>query len=79
MLCERCLYSPSSELQVRSYVGLAEGIVGSCVSVCFIIGFVVLNMPLIWIWVCWGLGIMAYNSYCIYDCVPVFGGVTRHH
>ncbi|KAK4303782.1 hypothetical protein Pmani_024236 [Petrolisthes manimaculis] len=55
------------ELQVRSYVGLGEGIVGSCVSICLIVGFVFLNLPLIWIWVVWGLGIMSYNAYCIYD------------
>lgn len=55
------------DLEVRSYVGLVEGIVGTIAGICFIIGFAVLNLPLIWTWVLWALGISAYNAYCVYD------------
>ncbi|XP_071537333.1 uncharacterized protein [Panulirus ornatus] len=55
------------ELQVRTYIGLTEGILGTIVSLCLIIGFASPYLPLIWIWVAWGLGISSYNAYCIYD------------
>ncbi|XP_042882820.1 uncharacterized protein LOC122259900 [Penaeus japonicus] len=55
------------DLEVRSYVGLAEGILGTAVSVCFAIGFGAPAIGLIWVWVVWALGITGYNSYCIYD------------
>ncbi|KAK8406440.1 hypothetical protein O3P69_007243 [Scylla paramamosain] len=55
------------ELLVRSYVGLVEGIIGTVSAICFIIGFAVINLPLIWMWVVWALGISSYNAYCIYD------------
>nr|XP_045625812.1 uncharacterized protein LOC123775059 isoform X1 [Procambarus clarkii] len=55
------------ELEVRTYIGLAEGILGTIVSICLIIGFASPYIPLIWTWVVWALGISAYNAYCIYD------------
>ncbi|KAG0730366.1 hypothetical protein GWK47_028405 [Chionoecetes opilio] len=56
-----------AELEVRSYVGLVEGIVATVAGICFIIGFALINLPLIWTWVVWALGITSYNAYCIYD------------
>lgn len=64
------------ELEVRSYVGLAEGIVGTIVGICFIIGFAVINLPLIWIWVVWALGISSYNAYCVYDYYTTIQDIT---
>ncbi|ROT78648.1 uncharacterized protein [Penaeus vannamei] len=55
------------DLEVRSYIGLAEGILGTAVSVCFAIGFGAPSVALIWLWEAWALGISGYNSYCIYD------------
>ncbi|XP_042236619.1 uncharacterized protein LOC121875931 [Homarus americanus] len=55
------------ELEVRTYIGLVEGILGIIVSVCLIIGFANPYLPLVWIWTVWALGISAYNSYCTYD------------
>lgn len=59
-----CYYD---ELEVRSYVGIAEGIVGMITGICLINGFIFVIVPLMWVWVVWALGITAYNAYCIYD------------
>nr|XP_053640324.1 uncharacterized protein LOC128694283 isoform X1 [Cherax quadricarinatus] len=55
------------ELETRTYIGLAEGILGTIISIFLIVGFALPYTPLIWTWVVWALGISAYNAYCIYD------------
>ncbi|KAK7061159.1 hypothetical protein SK128_004743 [Halocaridina rubra] len=59
-----CVYD---ELQVRSYIGLGEGIVGTIVSIALVIGFGMPAVSIIWVWVVWALGIASYNAYCFKD------------
>ncbi|XP_064082249.1 uncharacterized protein LOC135198522 isoform X1 [Macrobrachium nipponense] len=55
------------ELEVRSCIGLAEGIFTTIVAIVLLIGFASPAVALLWIWVVWALGIASYNAYCIKD------------
>ncbi|XP_068206813.1 uncharacterized protein [Palaemon carinicauda] len=55
------------DLEVRSFVGLGEGIFATVIAILLLIGFASPAVSLLWIWVVWALGIASYNAYCIKD------------